>query len=163
MLAWLVDWVIILAWAALVAAIGIPLYLSGAIRALGSLELNLVSALVVVAPVTIALAVLESGRHHATFGKRVRQLHIVGAKAGAPVMFRRALVRNAMKIAVPWLIGHAAVYEIVESSVSGSVPAGVWILTASSYLLPIVYVVSLFVGSGRTPYDRLSGTRVVRD
>jgi hypothetical protein len=36
------------------------------------------------------------------------------------------------------------------------------ILTGLAYVLPIIYVVSVFVGTGRTPYDRLAGTVVIR-
>jgi hypothetical protein len=32
-----------------------------------------------------------------------------------------------------------------------------------AYVLPIMYVGSLFVGEGRAPYDRISGTIVIRD
>ena len=163
LLAWLVDWVAILVWAALVAAVGVPLFLSGATRGIGTLTLNLISALLLVVPVTIALALQEGGRRHATIGKRVRCERVIDVKSGQGVTFWPALARNAVKVALPWLIGHAAVYAIVESSKAGSVSPGVWILTGAAYVLPIVYVVSLFVGSGRTPYDLVSGTRVVRD
>lgn len=162
LLAWLIDWVLILLWAAVVAAVGVPLYLSGVMGKMPPVALNLVSALVLVIPVTITLAALESGRRSATFGKRIRLLRVVESASGAPVSFRRALVRNAAKVAIPWAFGHAAVYAIVESSRSGSVPVGVWILTASAYILPLVYLVSLFTGTGRTLYDLLSGTRVIR-
>jgi hypothetical protein len=65
-------------------------------------------------------------------------------------------------VAVPWTIGHAAVYGIVASGGESTVPVQVWLLTAVAYVLPIAYVVTLFVGSGRTPYDRIAGTAVVR-
>ena len=67
-----------------------------------------------------------------------------------------------MKIAVPWTIGHAAVYGIVASSAAGSIPPAVWAATAFAYALPLAYVASLFFGTGRTPYDRISGTTVTR-
>ncbi|WP_188743161.1 hypothetical protein [Agromyces bauzanensis] len=35
-------------------------------------------------------------------------------------------------------------------------------LTAAAYVIPLVWIVSLFVAGGRTPYDRISGTMVVR-
>ena len=81
---------------------------------------------------------------------------------GARVSWRRTLARNALKVAVPWTIGHAAAFNIVASSGASTVPVQVWLLTAVAYALPIVYVVTLFVGSGRTPYDRIAGTTVVR-
>lgn len=35
-------------------------------------------------------------------------------------------------------------------------------VTALAYFLPIAYVASLFIGSGRTPYDRITRTAVTR-
>ena len=35
-------------------------------------------------------------------------------------------------------------------------------LTGVAYAIPLVWIVSLFVAGGRTPYDRISGTTVVR-
>jgi hypothetical protein len=70
-------------------------------------------------------------------------------------------LRNSLKIGVPWTIGHAAVFSIVQASGSGPVPASVWLLTVVAYMLPIMYVVPLFVGQGRTPYDLISGTVVI--
>lgn len=86
-------------------------------------------------------------------GKRLRGLRVVDVDTGGRVSFGRALVRNVLKVGVPWLIGHAAVFAIVAASATTSVPPQVWVLTAAAYLLPLVYVGSLFVGSGRTHYD----------
>ncbi|MFF1877023.1 RDD family protein [Leifsonia sp. NPDC058230] len=160
LLAWLVDWACILGWAAVTAAVGVPLYLSGATRGIDALTVNLVSAVVLVVPVTLALAWLESSRRQASVGKRLRRLLVTDARSGSRIPFGRALLRNALKLALPWSIGHAAVIEIVGVDPAAQVPAGVWVLTAVAYLLPIWYIVSLFVGSGRTPYDRLARTRV---
>ncbi|GAA4371678.1 hypothetical protein GCM10023166_21100 [Paeniglutamicibacter cryotolerans] len=160
-MACLVDWLLVLGWVATTAAVGIPLFLSGVTRGLSVVALNLVATLVLVAPVTVGLAVLESGVREATIGKRARQLIVVNVTTGQRISMKRALLRNALKIALPWTIGHAAVYGIVRTSMTGSVPPAIWVVTAIAYVLPIAYVVSLFIGSGRTPYDRISGTSVV--
>ena len=65
-----------------------------------------------------------------------------------------------MKIAVPWTIGHAAVIGIVASSTASSIPPSIWVVTTLAYAQPLAYVASLFLGTGRTPYDRISGTTV---
>jgi len=155
-----VDWGCLVVWVAITAAVGVPLFLVGVTGALGTVTLNLVAAAVF--PVTFWLARLESGVRGTTPGKRLRRLSVVTAADGSRATLGRALLRNALKIAAPWLIGHAAVYAIVETGNSGAVPVGVWLLTGVSYVLPIVYVASLFIGTGRTPYDRLSGTEVIR-
>jgi hypothetical protein len=161
LLAWLVDWACVLGWVAVTAAVGVPLFLSGVTRGLSLGALNAIAAVVMVAPITFGLAALESSARESSFGKRVRRLVVVHARTGGRVSFGRALARNALKVALPWLIGHAAVFEIVFASASGFVPTSIWLLTAGAYVLPIVYVLSLFVGNGRTPYDRIAGTAVI--
>jgi len=158
--AWLIDWLLVLEWVAILAAVGIPLFLNGVTSQLSVVTLNLIATLALVVPVTIGLAVLESGDRGATVGKRVRRLEVVTATTGTPASMKRTLLRNVLKIAVPWTIGHAAVYGIVTTDAAAAPAPSVWILTAIAYVLPLVYVVSLFVGSGRTPYDRISGTTV---
>ena len=151
--AWAIDCLCILGWVAVTAAVGIPLYLAGAVRPSGMALLNVIGALVIVVPVTLGLAGLE---HHfgATAGKRALGLRVEAA--GTRPSFPRALLRNALKVALPWLIGHAAVYAVVGDPS----PAVSWLLVGA-YVLPVLYVVMLFVGSGRTPYDRISGSAVV--
>jgi len=161
LLAWIVDWLAILAWVAVVAAVGIPLYLMGIIGTMPLLWANLVAAALLVVPVTIVLARLESSVKEGSLGKRARHLRVVSVRTGARVSFQQAIARNALKIALPWTIGHAAVYGIVTSSATGTVPISISVLTAIAYVLPITYVVSLFLGTGRTPYDRLCRSVVV--
>lgn len=157
--AWLVDWLCFLVWLALVAAIGIPLYVAGMTGQWSVVTTNVVSALVTAVPLTIFLAVLESGKRQASVGKRVLGLKVVAAGDGGRLSFASALLRNALKVTVPWTIGHAAAIALVGST---TISSGLLTLTAAAYVLPLVYVVTLFVREGRTPYDRAGGARVVR-
>jgi uncharacterized RDD family membrane protein YckC len=154
--AWLLDCLCVLGWVVLVAAIGVPLYLAGAIRPTGLLLLNAIGAVLIVVPVTLGLAALEA-RFGATWGKRVLGLR-VEAVDGAPPSFGRALVRNALKVALPWLIGHAAVFAVVTAP-----SAGADVLLALAYVLPILWIVTVIVPPGRTPYDRIAGDVVAAD
>ncbi|MFF1635702.1 RDD family protein [Leifsonia sp. NPDC058248] len=163
LLACVVDWACILVWVAITAAIGIPLFLAGVTDGLSIPALNVVATIVLVLPVTVGLALLEASSRESTLGKRVRRLRVVDASTGSPVPFGRTLLRNVVKVAIPWTLGHAAVYALVASDPDAPPTGGVWVLTAAAYALPIVYVVSLFGGDGRTPYDRLARTRVLRD
>ena len=158
-MAWLVDWLCFLVWLALVAAIGLPLYFAGMTGQWSAVTTNVVSALLTAVPLTIFLAVLESGTRQASVGKRVMGLKVVSVRDGARLSFASALLRNALKVAVPWTIGHAAAIALVGST---TMSPGLMILTAAAYVLPLVYVVTLFVREGRTPYDRAGGARVVR-
>jgi uncharacterized RDD family membrane protein YckC len=156
----MIDWLVVLVWVAITAAIGVPLYAAGITSPMDPLALNVVSALVVVVPVVVGLAWTEAGRQQATPGKRLRRLRVVDAETGRRVTFGRALIRNALKVGLPWTIGHIAVVAIVESP-EGSVSGLIWVLTALAYVLPLVYVASLFTRGGRTPYDAAARARVI--
>ena len=159
----LVDWFCILAWVAITAAVGVPLYLSGLTHSVGAVASNLVAALMTVVPATVVLTLLESSPREASIGKRTRHLRVVDAVTGSRVSFQRSILRNTLKIGVPWTIGHASVFAIVQASGSRSVPVSVWLLTVVAYVLPITYIVSLFVGQGRTPCDLISSTVVIQE
>lgn len=136
------------------------MYLAGAIRPTSAVVLNVVGAVVVVVPVVIAAAAFESHTLAATPGKRALRLR-VSTNRGTP-SFLQALLRNGLKIGLPWLLGHAAVFALVASNSSGaaeSMSADLALLLA--YVLPIAYIVCLFVGRGLTPYDRVARTRVI--
>ena len=110
-----------------------------------------------------------SVRIGALFGVGV-PLYRSGALSGAsPVVFnvleargRTIGKRNALQIALPWAIGHVAVYGFASTSL-GPVPTWVYVVTGLAYVLPVTYVLSLFLRSGRTPYDRVASTMVTYD
>jgi uncharacterized RDD family membrane protein YckC len=163
LLAVLIDWLFMCAWFALVSAVAVPLFVVGVAGSLPPVAENAVAALVTVVPITIALAVLESGPRQATPGKRARRLVVQDARTGAALPFRRALLRNALKVALPWIIGHAAVYAVAGvSSAGASTPVGAQAALIASYVLPVLYLCTLVLGTGRTPYDRVAGAAVAR-
>ncbi|WP_051973443.1 RDD family protein [Cryobacterium sp. MLB-32] len=158
LLASAIDWLCILVWVGVVASIGVPLYVAGITGGLSTGAQNVLGTVVLVVPMTLMLTGFESSAREASIGKRVRHLIVVNSDTGQRVSFRRALVRNTMKLAVPWTVGHAAVYGIVAASATDSISPAIWVVTAFAYVVPLVYVASLFLGSGRTLYDRISGT-----
>ena len=154
----LVDLALILGWIVLVAAVGVPLYLTGVTAGLRPLQLNLVGAALVVVPVVAGLAATEGGRYEASPGKqwaglRVRRLD------GGRLRYGRSLLRNAVKVGLPWVVGHAAAIALATST--DPVGADVWILTAVAYLLPLAYLVGALLDHGRAPYDVVAGSQVV--
>lgn len=151
--AWLIDWLCILGWVAVTAAVAVPLYLAGALHLDDPVAQNVIAALVMVVPVTVTLAVLESGNAAASVGKRVRRLVVVDIDTRLPLTFPRSLLRSSLKIALPWLFAHAGVYGLLNSG-GGSPPWWAVMAITASYVLAIVWVVSLFIRSGRAPYDR---------
>jgi uncharacterized RDD family membrane protein YckC len=160
LLAWLIDWLCILVWVAIVAAVGGILYATGVTRAMDPVSGNIVGFVTLIVPVTLALAWRESSARGATPGKRSRRLRVVASSGdGSRVSFRRALLRSVLKVALPWELGHTVVFTLVSSP--NVVPVWIVPVAALAYALPIVYVVTLFVGDGRTLYDRVAGTTVV--
>jgi len=157
----LIDWFCILAWLVIIAAVGVPLYLNGVTHSMGAVTSNLVAAFVAAVPATVVLGLLESSDREASIGKRTRHLRVVDAVTGSRVPFQRSILRNTLKIGVPWTIGHAAGFSMFQANGSGPVPVSVWLLTVAAHVLPIIYLVSLFAGHGRTPYDLISGTVVI--
>lgn len=155
----LVDLALILGWVALVAAVGVPLYLTGLTGALRPLQLNLVGAALVVLPVVAALTATEGGRYEASPGKQWCGLRVRRADGGR-LGYGRSLLRNAIKVALPWLVGHAAAVALATST--DPVGTDVWILTAVAYLIPLGYLVAALLGHGRAPYDVVAGSQVVR-
>ena len=156
MLAGLIDLGLALAWALVVAAVGVPLYLTGRTAAVGPLALNLVGLALVVLPVTIALTLLECGRYEATPGKLKFGLRVRVDPTGERISWQRSLLRNLLKLGVPWSLGHLAAIALAAG---GGVDAQIGAIL--SMAVPIAYVVTLFVGDRRTIYDRLAGTMVI--
>jgi hypothetical protein len=127
LLAWAIDWACVLVWVGVTAAIGVPLYLAGITTQLSVGALNVVAAVVLIVPVTFVLAASESSSHQATVGKRLRRLTVADVRTGRRVSYPRALARNALKIVLPWSIGRAAVFGIVDASASGTLRPRIWL------------------------------------
>lgn len=83
-----------------------------------------------------------------------------GRPLGGPIGFGRALLRNTAKIALPWELGHTVAYGFATAAPNP--PGSLLVLTIIVYVIMFAWLGALFLPSGRTPYDLLSGTRVVR-
>jgi uncharacterized RDD family membrane protein YckC len=131
---------------------------------LGTAGWNAFSFLFLILPVTLWLAWREAAPRSATPGKRWQRLTVVDAASGEPTGYRQALLRNLFKVALPWELGHTVAFGFsaaFQPGGSGTVGAGLIAVSVACYALVILYVAALFLGNGRTPYDRLSGTSVV--
>ncbi|ETK31427.1 RDD family protein [Microbispora sp. ATCC PTA-5024] len=155
--AWLIDWVLILILPLLLVPVGVALYAAGLRLPVGLW--NLITFLLLIVPVTLWCAWRESGRFQATPGKRARGLMVVDAHSGRPIGFGRALLRNALKIALPWELGHTVAYGFATAGRNPS--ASLMVATIAVYVIMIAWLAGLFLPSTRTPYDLLGGTRVV--
>jgi uncharacterized RDD family membrane protein YckC len=153
--AWVIDWLIISVYAAALVPVG--LLLAGHSVHLSAWGWNAVAFVILIVPVTVWLAAWEStgatpGKH--AFGLRVRSPRDDGAG------WRRALARNALKVALPWELGHTATFLLTQRD-GGPVKVALGATSAIlAYGIATAYVVSLFIRSGRTPYDHATATYV---
>lgn len=100
----------------------------------------------------------ESGPARATWGKQRHGL-VVTDRGGRPIDHRRALLRNTVKIGVPWQLGHTvaigAAFGGVENRDRLTIAAMVLI-----YPLLAVMILAVARGEGRGLHDRVAGTAV---
>lgn len=157
-LAWLFDWLLILLLPLAILPVGLLLYRAGV--EFSQAGANVFGFLALVAPVTAWLGWRETGPRAATPGKRRQGLRVVAAATGAPVGYARALLRNALKVALPWQLGHQVAFGFAVLG-EREVGAGLIAVSAVCYAIIGLYLAGLLLGSGRTLYDRLSGTGVV--
>ncbi len=155
-LAGLIDAGLMLAWALLVGGVVWALLAAGTLRGVGLLGLNLMGIAAVVLPATIALTSLEAGRYEATPGKLKYGLRVRRDPDGARISWGRSLLRNLLKLGLPWTLAHLAV---ITATVAGG-PAA-WLGAAIGVAVPVAYLVSMRSGDGRTLYDHLAGTMVI--
>lgn len=110
-------------------------------------------------PVVLYFALTERSAMRASPGKRALGLCVAGPD-GTGIALSRALVRNVLKF-LPWEVAHTAIWHAPGQPFIDLPTASFMALHAGALALAGLYIASLFVGSGRTPYERLSGTRVI--
>lgn len=125
----------------------------GAPAAVPVSQLRLVVAVGLTLPSVAALALGE--RRGATPGKRLLGLRVEDQK-GRPPGYPRALVRLLAKTALPWELGHQAVWDLHNSTHTRGA-----VLAAAAHIAVGAQLAAALRGSGRTYADHLAGTRVV--
>jgi uncharacterized RDD family membrane protein YckC len=149
-----------------IAALEVPLGLA-AIRFGLAGNRAFVYAASTVAPVVAAVlaARAESGPHQATPGKRREHLKVVPASTSpgdrdAQISITRGLVRNVVKITVPWQLGHTVALGASWGGFEQRDP-----LTLASVILiyPLLGAMAWtgLRADGRALHDRAAGTRVI--
>ena len=163
--AYLVDYLVIAAYVALLTGAS---FASGASRSMdfassGSPALGqLVAFVALTLPVILYFAVSEASPWQGTLGKRALKLQVAAHGDGSRLSFRRTLLRAALKFA-PWELAHTVLWRVDGWPLESPQPTTVhWLGFTLSLLWAGWYLVSLFVGSRRTLYDRMAASAVVR-
>jgi uncharacterized RDD family membrane protein YckC len=163
--AWLLDYVVILAYLIVLAAASLGALSSPAASVFSSaltrpITAELVGFLTLTCPVILYFALTEVSSWQATLGKRALRIVVVG-QAGTRLPFGRAIVREVVRF-LPWEMAHSLIWPLALAPHLEPLPVTIGGF-AVVYLLVFVYLVSLFVGSEhRTVYDRIAGSRVMR-
>lgn len=103
-------------------------------------------------PVILYFAISEASARQGTFGKHALHLAVTD-EAGRRISLLRALARSALKF-TPWEMAHALIFQIAFRGPSAGESPAVLAGFAIVYLLVAAYLITLFVGSQRTLYDR---------
>lgn len=156
-IAWCVDWLVISLYATALIPLGLlVIEHSGRMSPVAG---NVAAFALLVMPATIWMAAWERGSSAAPPGKRLLSLRV--DPDGQPSSgWRRALTRNGIKIALPWELGHTAAFELANPHASTPAVAVGLACGITACLIVSAYLVMLFTGTGRTPYDRISNSRV---
>jgi uncharacterized RDD family membrane protein YckC len=125
----------------------------------GRVLAQLVIFAVLTVPVTVWLAGWEASPGGATPGKRLLGLRVLTV-SGDRLTWPRSLLRTALKFTLPWELAHTAWWHVLlRSGNQGAVLDRLLLSVVCAAI--VVYLVSLFVGSRRAPYDRVTGTFVI--
>jgi uncharacterized RDD family membrane protein YckC len=163
--AWMLDYLVILGYLIVLTAASLGTQLSPAASVFSTaltrpITAELVGFLTLTGPVVLYFALTEASAWQATFGKRALRIVVVGP-GGGRLPLGRALVREVVRF-LPWEMAHSLIWPLALAPHKEPLPVTIGGF-AAVYLLVIIYLVSLFVGSEhRTIYDRLAGSRVVR-
>jgi uncharacterized RDD family membrane protein YckC len=163
--AWLLDYLVILAYLIVLTAASLITQVSPAASVFSSaltkpITAELVGFLTLTGPVILYFAITEASAWQATLGKRALRIVVVGP-GGARLPFVRAILREAVRF-LPWEMAHSLIWPLALPPHLEPLPVTIGGF-AVVYLLLFAYLVSLLVGSEhRTVYDRLAGSRVLR-
>lgn len=158
-----VDYLLILLYMAALATVSLMVAAPLLAKLAAPWQAQLLGFTTLTLPVTLYFAFGES-LSGATFGKRRLGLTVTGL-AGARLPLGRSLLRSTAKFA-PWELAHTAVHRLVWWTADGATLVG-WQLAwlawfyGASLLLAALYLLSLWFGTRRTPYDRLAGSQVL--
>ncbi len=112
-------------------------------------------------PIAGYFAVCETSPWQATLGKRVLGLAVVNLH-GQRISIKQSVLRVLGKF-LPWEYFHALLWHWPGWPTHPSDPTGLqWFGMGVGWIMVLWYTTSLFLASGRTPYDWLAQTVVIQ-
>jgi uncharacterized RDD family membrane protein YckC len=164
----LIDYLVILAWMAIIGLVGLTLSLiTGGypdyLGTFGPVGAQIIFFFVLTFPVGIYLYVSEVGTRQATIGKIKVGMRVVTLEGGAPSKIS-ILMRTIVKL-LPWEIAHTFIWQMqyvfYQSGYEADVPIWIFAGLNVSMILVIIYVAMIALRQdGRAPHDLVAGTRV---
>lgn len=155
--AYLIDYVVILLWIAALALMAeagwVGLKGSGDMEFWARASLQAQAFGLLTGPVILYFILCERSGWRGTIGKRLTNLKV------EPASFPKIILRNILKF-LPWEMAHTAIWQGSPMPLASEPNTLGWTLIVVSMGLCLLYIIGLFVGSGRTLYDRIAGTRV---
>lgn len=156
-LAWIIDWVLIILYACLLFGTMMILASLGIVKLeeLHPVQGQLIGFLTLTLPVVLYFILFEIGRSHATPGKRAMKIEVIGT----PLTTGQIILRNVIKF-LPWELAHAGILWINYIN-SPETPLWIWFLLIGPQVVVIVYFMTMVATKGsRSLYDLLAKTRV---
>lgn len=157
-LAFLIDYILIILYAVILAGISMLIYLISGIETVVSNPVNgqIVGFFTLTLPVFLYFYHTENGSGRATVGKRKMGLNVQTCKN-----FHKhpVFMRNVFKF-IPWEIAHFGVHWIVYySHQDAGPPSWILIVLIIPQLIVIAYIMSIFTSKGKSSiYDKSAGT-----
>jgi len=162
LLAFFFDYLLIVAYLLVLAAVGFGLLaVSAPLPTDSPYILDLIAFVTAVLPVILYFTLLEGGRRQATWGKRRVGIQVTTVNH-KPLTYRQSFIRSLIKFA-PWQAAHTSLLHIpgwpfaVEAVGTASMVG----LTVAQGLVLLYILLLLFTPTGRTTYDWVAGTMVV--
>lgn len=156
MLAWFIDWILIVVYACILFALMAALSWFGVITldAVHPVQGQLIGFFTLTLPVILYCIFFEA-RKKATIGKRIMKIEVTGTS----LTIGEIVIRNAIKF-IPWELAHAGVLWINYIN-TPETPLWIWLLLIVPQALVIIYFMSVVATKGsRSLYDMIAGTRV---
>lgn len=167
LLAFLIDYLIIVVYGLCLAGITFLVYnialgsIPDLINTIGPFGTQLIGFITLTLPVGLYFYFTESGKYHASVGKRVLKIKIQNT-GNFEVTKKQIAVRTIIKF-LPWEFAHTFVHQVVFYSQNNGTPP-VWVMVGLTIanLLPLIYVgMIIFRKDHRGPHDLVAKTLVV--